>query len=102
MIDLKKLREKAGLSQAQLANRVGLTQAQISRDRLQRKVGSAQQVLVDSVDGDQATGRSMADAPEIDGIVSINSALGLKPGDMVEVKIEAADDYDLTGTRITR
>ncbi len=77
------------------------TQAQISRNRLQAKVGSIQQVLVDSVEDNRATGRSTADAPEIDGLVSIRNARGLKPGDMVEVKIEAADDYDLTGSRVT-
>jgi ribosomal protein S12 methylthiotransferase len=73
------------------------TQAEISRARLQRKIGTVQPVLVDAVEHKVATGRSMADAPEIDGIVSIRPARGLKPGDLVEVCIESASDYDLAG-----
>jgi len=74
------------------------TQAQISRARLRRKIGTTQPVLVDSVRATLAVGRSMADAPEIDGIVNIRSAQGLKPGDLVNVHIDSADDYDLTGS----
>jgi len=74
------------------------TQAEISRARLKRKIGTVQAVLVDSVDAGQAVGRSMADAPEIDGIVTIRGAPELRPGDLVYVQIDAADDYDLTGT----
>ena len=49
-----------------------------------------------------AIGRSAADAPEIDGSVFINDIesvenLGLKPGDIIDVAIENADDYDLWG-----
>ena len=78
-------------------NRFMQTQAEISRSRLQQKVGSLQPVLIDSVDGDRAEGRSTADAPEIDGVVSVSGASGLKPGDLVTVKVESADDYDLAG-----
>jgi len=74
------------------------TQANISRARLQRKIGTNQSVLVDSVSGDLAIGRSAADAPEIDGIVNISGAGGLKPGDLVTVRIDSADNYDLSGT----
>jgi len=73
-------------------------QAAISRARLQHKVGTRQEVLVDSVAADHAIARSTADAPEIDGIVTLRPAAGLKPGDRVTVKIESADDYALTGT----
>ena len=61
---------------------------------------SVQEVLVDEVQEDQAIGRSKADAPEIDGIVQIRDGQGLSPGDMVQIKVESADDYDLIG-RIT-
>jgi len=74
------------------------TQAEISRTRLQRKIGTIQPVLVDRVDAGQAVGRSMADAPEVDGIVTIGAALEVKPGDLVDVRVESADDYDLAGT----
>ena len=42
-----------------------------------------------------ATGRSKADAPEIDGEVHLRDASGLKPGDFVRVKVEDADEHDL-------
>ena len=42
----------------------------------------------------------MWDAPEIDGAVFVDGATHLKPGDLVQVKIESADDYDLTGTLV--
>jgi ribosomal protein S12 methylthiotransferase len=70
-------------------------QAAISRGRLQAKVGSTQQVLVDAVGADGAVGRSQADAPEIDGEVTIRDGQDLAPGDLVEVIVESADDYDL-------
>jgi ribosomal protein S12 methylthiotransferase len=71
-------------------------QAGISRKRLQAKVGSSQQVLVDTVDEDGAVARSRADAPEIDGVVLIRDGQDLRPGDLLEVVVESADDYDLT------
>jgi ribosomal protein S12 methylthiotransferase len=71
------------------------TQAAISRARLQMKVGSIQEVLVDRVDEQGAVARSQADAPEIDGIVQISDGMHLAAGNLVKVKIESADDYDL-------
>jgi ribosomal protein S12 methylthiotransferase len=75
-------------------------QAAISRRRLRAKVGSRQQVLVDHVDADGAVARSMADAPEIDGIVRILDGQELAPGDLVQVRVESADDYDLAARRV--
>ena len=74
-------------------------QAEISADKLQRKVGSMQRVLVDLLDGELAIGRSMADAPEIDGLVQIQDGqlMGLKPGQFVDVRILGADEHDLFG-----
>jgi ribosomal protein S12 methylthiotransferase len=68
----------------------------ISAQRLARRVGSRMRVLVDTVDGGSAIARSAADAPEIDGVVRIKGARGLKVGDFADVKITAADAYDLT------
>jgi len=73
------------------------TQAAISRRRLRAKVGSRQTVLVDEVGKAGAVGRSMADAPEIDGIVTIRDGQALTPGDRVDVLVESSDDYDLSG-----
>lgn len=70
-------------------------QAQISAQRLQKKVGQTLQVIVDQVDEENITGRSWADAPEIDGEVIIKNEWDLKPGDIFEARITAADDYDL-------
>ena len=72
-------------------------QAEISTAKLERKVGSVQRVLVDSIDGELAIARSMADAPEIDGLVQIQDgeAAGLKPGQFVDVTIMGSDEHDL-------
>jgi ribosomal protein S12 methylthiotransferase len=72
-------------------------QADISRTRLQAKVGSVQQVLVDAVDENGAIARSYADAPEIDGQVYVLDGQHLEAGDLVDVKIADADEYDLSG-----
>jgi ribosomal protein S12 methylthiotransferase len=84
------------LKQDRLARFMEL-QAEISSEKLQRKVGSVQQVLVDSIDGELAIARSKADAPEIDGLVQIQDGerAGLKPGQFVEVTIMGADEHDL-------
>lgn len=70
-------------------------QSKISAQRLQDKVGRVMQVLVDEVREDVVIARSMADAPEIDGLVFIENANSLKPGQFVQVKITASDEYDL-------
>ncbi|NQD36109.1 30S ribosomal protein S12 methylthiotransferase RimO [Permianibacter sp. IMCC34836] len=68
--------------------------AEISRQKLAAKIGKTITVLVDEVDDEGAIARSMADAPEIDGKVYIDST-DLKPGQLVQVVIDDADDYDL-------
>jgi ribosomal protein S12 methylthiotransferase len=78
------------------------TQAEISAERLQHKIGSLQRVLIDEINADGAIGRSTADAPEIDGHVIIADGGKLKPGQFVDVNIESADDYDLFGTLVPR
>ena len=70
-------------------------QARISAARLQDKIGQTMLVLVDDVDAENAVGRSMADAPEIDGVVYLEGGAGLLPGDLVEVEITGADAHDL-------
>ena len=70
-------------------------QQQVSVRKLARKVGKEMTVLIDEVDEEGATGRSFADAPEIDGLVYLNGETDLKPGDLVKVRIDEADEYDL-------
>jgi ribosomal protein S12 methylthiotransferase len=100
--------------------RIMALSARISAEKLAAKVGTTIEVLVDRVDATPsvsdvpdrghfdaphaphhhsigATGRSKADAPEIDGEVHLRDAGGLKPGDIVKVRVEDADEHDLYG-----
>ncbi|WP_420343384.1 30S ribosomal protein S12 methylthiotransferase RimO [Paenirhodobacter sp.] len=71
---------------------------EISAAKLEAKVGTLQQVIVDAVDDEGATCRTRADAPEIDGNLFIDEDFeGLNPGDMVTVTVEEASEYDLWG-----
>jgi ribosomal protein S12 methylthiotransferase len=72
-------------------------QARISTARLHRRIGSTMRVLVDAVEGTRAVGRSAADAPEIDGVVHVARARGVKPGDFIDVRITRSDEHDLHG-----
>ncbi|MCF5890300.1 30S ribosomal protein S12 methylthiotransferase RimO [Aeromonas veronii] len=76
-------------------------QQQVSIRKLARKVGQKMTVIIDEVDEEGATGRSFADAPEIDGLVYLNGETGLKPGDMVKVRIDESDEYDLWASLIS-
>ena len=76
-------------------NRFMAVAQRISAERLQAKVGSTQLVIIDEVNADGAIGRSTADAPEIDGKVHINESFDLAAGDIIEVTITGADEYDL-------
>ncbi|MBM3368871.1 MAG: TRAM domain-containing protein, partial [Betaproteobacteria bacterium] len=76
------------------------TQERISAARLARHVGRTLPVLIDQVEGTRAIGRSSADAPEIDGVVYVARARGVKPGDIVDVRIERSDAHDLHGPRV--
>lgn len=75
-------------------------QQAISTERLARKVDKEFDVLIDEIDEDGAVGRSSADAPEIDGSVFVDSAVPLKPGDMVRVRVTDSDEYDLWAEKI--
>ena len=72
--------------------------AAISAAKLQAKVGRTLEIIIDVADDEGgATGRSYADAPEIDGEVHLRDAPHLKAGDIVSVLIEDADEHDLFG-----
>ncbi len=70
-------------------------QAEISAAKLQQRIGATMQIHIDESDGEQAVGRSYADAPEIDGQVFLENAAGLLPGDMVDAVIVDADEHDM-------
>ena len=73
-------------------------QQKISMQKLQAKIGKTLAVIIDEVDEEGAIGRSMADAPEIDGVVYLNEEKNVNVGDIVQVIIEHSDEYDLWGT----
>jgi ribosomal protein S12 methylthiotransferase len=100
--------------------RIMTLSARISAAKLAAKVGKTIDVLIDRVDespsppeasakghfdaphpehhhGIGATGRSQADAPEIDGEVHLRDAGHLEPGDIVSARIEDSDEHDLYG-----
>ncbi len=110
--------------------RIMALSARISAEKLAAKVGKTIEVLIDRVDeipplhsqgrgtaesgggalgggGPEhdpvpvgATGRSKADAPEIDGEVHLRDAAGLNPGDIVTARIEDSDEHDLFGVPV--
>jgi ribosomal protein S12 methylthiotransferase len=82
--------------------------AAISAAKLSAKIGRVLPVIIDEIgepdeDGNiGATGRSQADAPEIDGNVFLRDcSLELKAGDIISVEVEDADEHDLFGTPIS-
>ena len=81
-------------------NRFMAKQQEISASILKAKVGKRLQVIVDSYENGVGTGRSRADAPQIDGTVVIASRRPLRAGDLVTVKIDRADAYDLHGSAV--
>ena len=84
-------------AKAERYDRIMALSARISAEKLAEKVGRTIDVLIDAVDSETggATGRSKADAPEIDGEVHLRDAGGLKPGDIVQVRVEESDEHDL-------
>jgi ribosomal protein S12 methylthiotransferase len=76
------------------------TQQAISAAILKRKVGQRLPVIIDEAAPGGARGRSRADAPQIDGVVHVASRRPLRAGDIVTVKIERSDAYDLHGVAV--
>ncbi len=70
-------------------------QESISAARLQQKVGKTLTVLVDEIGAKEAVARSSADAPEIDGIVRVAPARGLRVGEFAKVRVTRAGAHDL-------
>jgi ribosomal protein S12 methylthiotransferase len=75
--------------------------AAISTRRLAARIGQRARVLVDEVSAGAALARSAAEAPQIDGVVRIAAAAGVRAGDWAEVEIVGADAYDLTGRLVS-
>ena len=76
--------------------------ARISAEKLAAKVGREIEVIIDVADGEGgATGRSHADAPEIDGEVHLRDAGEAQAGDILRVLVEDADEHDLFGVPVS-
>lgn len=75
-------------------------QQEISAERLKQKIGQTLDVIVDEIDDECIIGRTKADAPEVDGLVYIESLSGtpVKVGEFIKVTITHSDEYDLWGT----
>ena len=78
-------------------NRLMETQQKVSAKISREKIGKRVKAIVDEVGASVAKGRTTADAPQIDGTIHIASSRRLRPGDIVDVRVEAADAYDLSG-----
>lgn len=81
-------------------DRLMQTQQGIAQKLQARKVGKRVKVIIDEAGPTVAKGRSVWDAPEIDGNVFVASRRPLRIGDIVSVKIERADAYDLHGVAV--
>ena len=70
---------------------------EISATKLQKKIGSTQQAIVDGIADGKLICRTRADAPEIDGNAFAPVKKGIRVGDMINLEITDADAYDLYG-----
>lgn len=70
-------------------------QSEISQQRLQDKIGSEYNVVIDSIDAEGAVARTFGDAPEIDGVVHLNGVFNVQAGQRLWVEIIHADEHDL-------
>ena len=86
--DIKASRHKRFMARAQA----------ISQKKLAAKVGKRLEVIVDEGGGREAKGRTKGDSPQIDGAVHIATRRPLRAGDIVTVRIDRSDAYDLWGT----
>ena len=77
-------------------------QQQISRHRLAQKIGRRLEVIIDEKNEEGYLARSSADAPEIDGVVYVETEQVLTAGDRVAVEITDSDAYDLHGRTLPK
>ncbi|MXX35838.1 MAG: 30S ribosomal protein S12 methylthiotransferase RimO [Gemmatimonadetes bacterium] len=86
---------------AERLDRVMEHQRDLSLESNLQRVGTRARVLVDEMTPGEprhdAVGRTEGQAPEVDGLTFLTGASGVAAGDIVDVEIVDADDYDLTG-----
>lgn len=81
-------------------NKIMSLQQKVSVDINKKFLGRTLDILIDEKEGKNYLGRSQYDAPEVDGLVYVNSKKALKPGDFVKVRITDTLEYDLVGGAI--
>ncbi|MBQ7632125.1 MAG: 30S ribosomal protein S12 methylthiotransferase RimO [Paludibacteraceae bacterium] len=75
-------------------------QQAISAEKMQTFVGTTQRVIIDRAEGNYFIGRTQYDSPEVDCEVLIScqhAALSIQTGELYEVKITRAEEFDLYG-----
>ncbi len=70
-------------------------QAGISLELNEARGGRTEKVVVDRKEGEFLIARSQYDSPEVDGEILIPATKRLKPGEFYNVRITAAEEYDL-------
>ncbi len=80
------------------AARVMEEQQEISLRHNQARIGAVERVIVDRIESSTAFGRTQYDSPDVDNEVIIRDAVGLHPGEFVQVRITDASEFDLVGT----
>jgi len=76
-------------------NRFMKVQQQISTEKLAEKVGSTIEIIIDEANEEVIIGRSTADAPEIDGLVYVETKEEIELGEIISAKVVKSDEYDL-------
>ena len=76
-----------------------LLQQEISYDNNEQMVGRELEVLIEGYlyEDDVYIGRSYREAPNVDGYIFVSAEEELISGDMVQVRITEANEYDLIG-----
>ena len=88
----------SGRTQKSRRSRLMALQEGISLERQTSFIGSALEVIVDSVSGDTAESRSYREAPEVDGVIEIERVPpDLEVGEIVKIRVTDATEHDMTG-----
>jgi len=82
------------IKQERLASLMEL-QSKISLEKNEKRIGSIEKVLIDSLDGDYYIGRSQYETAEVDGEILIPSSFNLKTGNFYDIEIVGCNEYDL-------
>ncbi|MGQ1890552.1 30S ribosomal protein S12 methylthiotransferase RimO [Thermophagus sp. OGC60D27] len=79
------------------ADQIMALQQGISQEQNQQKIGQTLKVIIDRKEKDYFIGRSSYDSPEVDPEVLISATNDLEIGQFYQVRITAAEEYDLYG-----